>query len=90
MKTLTAEEYFTKEYGAEYIQMVIDINDTVSIFGLMQEYGNYLAMSVGEKVRQDCIDNARLTMFDITPDHVAKIMIVDIEKSILETEIKLT
>lgn len=36
----TPKEYFDKEYGKEHIQSVIDLKDSESLYGLMQEFSD--------------------------------------------------
>jgi len=38
---ITAEEYFNKEYGKGHFQVVFDLNDFVSLFGLIDEFAEY-------------------------------------------------
>lgn len=35
---IKSEEYFNEEYDEGYINLVVEMGDTVSIFGLMDEY----------------------------------------------------
>lgn len=39
----TVEEYITEAYGISHIDTIIKLSDTISLFGIMQEYANYLA-----------------------------------------------
>ena len=37
---MNAEEYFNKEYGKGHIDSVVNMSDTESLYGLMEEYAN--------------------------------------------------
>lgn len=41
----TAIEYFKREYGSGHIAMVVSEGDEVSLFGLMDEYGQIVQVS---------------------------------------------
>ena len=38
---MEAREYFEKEYGHEHIEMVVEMKDWVSLYGLMDEFAEW-------------------------------------------------
>lgn len=39
---MNSEDYFKKEYGSEHIKEVCEMEDWTSLFGLIDEYADYI------------------------------------------------
>ena len=54
----TAELYIKEAYGHSHIETLVQLKDYISLYAIMQEYGNYLAESnLKESVKRKWINS---------------------------------
>ena len=54
---MTAKEYFKKEYGEDHLHIVIELNDIVSLFLLMEEYANQKTRHIAKQAVRDSTES---------------------------------